>query len=126
MNDRILVRDLQVFARHGHLPEEATLGQRFVVDLTAWLDLGPAGRSDELARTVSYDALVRTASSVLTTRRFRLIEAAAEAVAGAIFAAFPAIMKVTVEIRKPGAPIDAVFGHVGVAIDRERGDTPTG
>ena len=28
MSDRILIRDLQVFARHGVLPEEERLGQR--------------------------------------------------------------------------------------------------
>jgi dihydroneopterin aldolase len=27
---------------------------------------------------------------------------------------------VTIELRKPSAPIDAVFAHVGVAIDRAR------
>jgi dihydroneopterin aldolase len=43
MSDRIIVRDLQVFARHGVLPEEAALGQRFAIDVTAYLDLAPAG-----------------------------------------------------------------------------------
>jgi dihydroneopterin aldolase len=120
MSDRILVRDLQVFARHGLLPEEKALGQRFVIDITAFLDLAQAGRTDDLARSVSYVDLIETATTTLTRQRFGLIEAAAEAVAVALLAGFPAIERVAIELRKPGAPIDAVFGHVGVAIERSR------
>jgi|tagenome__1003787_1003787.scaffolds.fasta_scaffold17451550_1 dihydroneopterin aldolase len=120
MSDRILIRDLQVFAHHGVLPEEKTLGQRFALDITAFLDLAAAGRSDELAHTVSYVDLIETATATLTGNRFDLIEAAAEAVAEALLAGFPAIERVAVELRKPGAPIDAVFDHVGVAIERSR------
>jgi dihydroneopterin aldolase len=120
MSDRILVRDLQVFARHGVLPEEKALGQRFVIDITAFLDLAQAGRTDDLARSVSYVDLIETATTTLTRQRFDLIEAAAEAVAVALLAGFPAIERVAIELRKPGAPIDAVFGYVGVAIERSR------
>jgi dihydroneopterin aldolase len=120
MSDRIIVKDLQVFARHGVLPEESRLGQRFAVDVTAFLDLRPAGESDDYAQTACYDTMVRTISEAMTQRRFALIEAAAEAVATAVLARFPAVQQVAVEVRKPAAPIDAVFAHVAVAIERRR------
>jgi dihydroneopterin aldolase len=120
MTDCVLVRDLQVFAHHGVLPEEKTLGQRFALDITAFLDLAEAGRTDELARSVSYVDLIETATATLTRQRFDLIEAAAEAVAAALLADFPALERVAIELRKPGAPIDAVFAYVGVAIERGR------
>ena len=120
MSDRIIVRDLQVFARHGVLAEEARLGQRFALDIVAFLDLGPAGRSDELAASVSYVEIVETAVEVLTTRRFKLLEAASQAVADALFERFATIEHIAIELRKPGAPIDAVFAHVAVAIERSR------
>lgn len=119
MGDRILVRDLQVFARHGLLPEEAALGQRFALDLDAHLDLRAAGEADDIHRTVGYDALIAVATEAFCTRR-KLIEAAAEAVAEAILQRFPAIQRVVVEVRKPSAAIDAMFGHVGIAIERSR------
>ena len=121
MSDRIVLKGLQVFARHGVLPEENKLGQRFALDVTAFLDLSPAGRSDDYKQTVCYDALTRLVLETVTTKRFYLIEAAAEAVAGAILSAFPAVERVAVEIRKPAAAIDAVFDHVGVVIERSRG-----
>lgn len=120
MNDRILVKDLQVFARHGLKPEEKTLGQRFAVDVVAHLDLAPAGQSDDYGQTVCYDTLIRTVVETLTRQRFYLIEAAAEAVAGSVLAAFPRIERVCVEVRKPAAAIEAVFAYVGVAVERGR------
>ena len=121
MSDRIVLKGLQVFARHGVLPEENKLGQRFVLDVTAFLDLRPAGQSDDYNRTVCYDALTRLVMETVTAKRYNLIEAAAEAVAQGLFAAFPAIQRVVVEVRKPVAAIDAVFDHVAVVIDRSRG-----
>ena len=121
MSDRIVLKGLQVFARHGVLPEENKLGQRFALDVTAFLDLGPAGHSDDYKQTVCYDALTKLVLETVTTKRFYLIEAAAEAIAGAILSAFPPVERVAVEIRKPAAAIDAVFDHVGVVIERSRG-----
>ena len=120
MSDRIVLKGLQVFGRHGVLPEEQKLGQRFAIDATAFLDLRAAGQSDDYKRTVCYDALTRLVVETMTARRFHLIEAAAEAVAQALLAAFPAVERVIVEVRKPAAPIDAVFDHVGVVIERSR------
>jgi dihydroneopterin aldolase len=121
VSDRIVLKGLQVFARHGVLPEENKLGQRFALDVTAFLDLTPAGRSDDYKQTVCYDALTKLVLETVTTKRFYLIEAAAEAVAAAILSAFSPVDRVVVEIRKPAAAIDAVFDHVGVVIERSRG-----
>jgi dihydroneopterin aldolase len=121
VSDRIILKGLQVFARHGVLPEEKRLGQRFVVDVVAHLDLRPAGTSDDYTRTVCYDALTKTVTETLTEKRFYLIEAAAEAVAGAVLRTFRRVERVTVEVRKPSAAIDAVFEHVAVAVERTRG-----
>jgi dihydroneopterin aldolase len=120
MTDRIVLKDLQVFARHGVRPEEKKLGQRFAIDVTAFLNLQPAGQSDDYGRTVCYDTLTRTVMDALTAQRFYLIEAAAEAVAQTLLTTFPLIDRVVVEVRKPSAAIDAVFEHVGVVIERAR------
>lgn len=118
--DRITLRNLALFARHGVFPEEATLGQRFTLDVTLWLPLGEAGRTDLLRATVDYGEVVSVATDAFAVRR-KLIEAAAEDVAQAILARFAAVEAVEVTVRKPGAPIAAIFDHLEVAITRERG-----
>jgi dihydroneopterin aldolase len=121
VSDRIVVKDLEVFGRHGVAAEEKRLGQRFAIDIVAHLDLRPAGESDDYAQTAGYDAIIALATETLTAKSYNLIEAAAEAVAQAVLARFPAIEKVEVELRKPAAPIDAAFAYVGVRIERARG-----
>lgn len=119
--DRIEVKGLTVFARHGVHDEEARLGQRFSIDLSAQLDARPAGRSDRLENALDYGALIETAQEAFAERRL-LIEAAAEAVAMACLSAFPRIAALEVTVRKPGAPVAAIFEHASVTILRDRSD----
>ena len=120
--DVIRVTRIAVFGRHGLLPEEAVLGQRFYISLAAQLDLGAAGRSDDVATTVSYADLTQIVVEIATERRFNLIEALAEAIAGAILAGFAPIDAITVRVDKPSAPVPAILDGVSVEITRRRGD----
>lgn len=122
MSDRIILGGIAVHAHHGVLDEEERLGQRFLVSLDCRLDLRPAGRSDDVAETVSYAEIAELAVRVATGRRFRLIEALAEALAGAVLETWGAVEAVTVRIDKPGAPIPAIVAEVAVEITRRRGE----
>lgn len=119
--DLIRVTRIAVFGRHGVLAEEAVLGQRFYISLEVELDLGPAGRSDDVAGTVSYADLTAVAVAIATERRFNLIEALAETVAAEILARFAQVDAITVQVDKPSAPVPAILDSVGVAITRRRG-----
>ena len=120
MSDRILVDRIAVFAFHGLLPEEARLGQRFYVSLDVRLDLTAAGRSDDVARTVSYADLTEIVTRIATQRRFALIEALAEAIAGEILDRHPLIREIRVRVDKPSAPVPAVIDGVAIEIVRAR------
>ncbi|WP_417688816.1 dihydroneopterin aldolase [Roseibium sp.] len=118
--DAIHLEDLSFFAYHGVYDEEARLGQRFHVDLTCWLDLTAACRSDEYAETVCYASLARAVEDAVTTTRFKLIERLASAVSEALFAQDQRIARVRVRIHKPGAPLPIATGRVSVEITRDR------
>ncbi|WP_342106035.1 dihydroneopterin aldolase [Methylobacterium sp. SI9] len=119
--DLIRVTRIAVFGRHGLLPEEAVLGQRFYISLEAQLDLGEAGRSDEVAGTVSYADLTQIAVEIATERRFNLIEALAETIAAAILDRHTRVDAITVRIDKPSAPVPAILEGVSIEILRRRG-----
>lgn len=119
MSDRIILKGLRYFARHGVFAGEG-VGQRFELDVTAGLDLRPGATSDDHARTLCYGELARVVGEAFTGRRFNLIEAAAEAVAVAVLGRFPEIAQVVVEVRKPSAPVEAILDHVAVVITRTR------
>ena len=120
MSDTIFVTGLLIHAHHGVMEHEGKVGQRFVIDLEMTVDLASASRSDKLADTVSYSAIVDTATEVFTKRNYRLIEAAGGDVADALLEKFPKVETVRITVRKPHAPIAAIFGDAGVTITRRR------
>jgi dihydroneopterin aldolase len=120
MSDTIFVNGLVLHAYHGVMPHEAKVGQPFVLDLVLDIDLVEASRSDMLKHTVSYEQLVKTASEAFSARRYRLVEAAAGAIADAVLDRYRLVRSVRVTVRKPQAPIAATFDDVGVTITRAR------
>lgn len=57
--DKLILRGLKFHGFHGVKPEERTLGQKFVIDVDAWMDLRPAGKTDCLSDTISYTTIYR-------------------------------------------------------------------
>ncbi len=117
MADAILLEGLRFFGYHGVYPEERTLGQRFIVDVTVELDLRDAGAHDELDETVNYASIYATVRSIVEGEPLMLIEAVADRTAHSILEAFPRIEAVEVTVRKPavtirGAHLDAVGARV--------------
>jgi len=120
MTDTVFVSSLALHAYHGVMQHEAKVGQTFQLDLVLDIDLAEASRSDKLAHTVGYDQVVEVASAAFCARRYRLVEAAAGAVAEAVLDRFPTVASVRVTVHKPHAPIAATFADVGVTIARAR------
>src|SRR5438477_3886527 len=120
MSDAVFVSGLALHAYHGVMQHEADVGQTFTLDLVLDIDLAEASRSDKLAHTVGYDQVVDVAARVFCKQRYRLIEAAAGAVADAVLEHFAHVTSVRVTVHKPHAPIAATFADVGVALTRRR------
>ena len=120
MSDTIFINGLVMHAHHGVMKHETKVGQRFVIDMLLSIDLKNASRSDKLADTIDYAAIVNAASRAFSARTFRLVEAAAGAVADAILKEFPQVQSARVTVHKPHAPISAIFADVGVTIERAR------
>jgi 7,8-dihydroneopterin aldolase/epimerase/oxygenase len=120
VSDNVFVTGLALHAYHGVMPHEGKVGQPFILDLELDIDLQNAAKSDKLADTVSYDAVVNVASRTFTGKRYRLVEAAAGAVADAVLQNFPRINKIRITVRKPHAPVAAIFTDVGVTLTRSR------
>ncbi|WP_332687095.1 dihydroneopterin aldolase [Bosea sp. (in: a-proteobacteria)] len=119
---QILIEGLDLYAYHGHFAEEERLGQRFVIDLVLDCDLCASSFSDALADTVDYGEIVALVTRTFSARRFKLLEAAARALADAILAQYPPITRVSVTLRKPAPPIPGRMDAVGVRLDFDRGD----
>lgn len=120
MSDRIELRGIEVYARHGVLPEEQEKAQVFKVDVTAYADVTRAAQTDDLADALDYSTLALEVREVVGSETHRLIETVATRVCEAVMD-HPDVTRAVVTIHKPDAPIDMVFSDVSVTVDRSRG-----
>ena len=118
--DKILIRDLKIFAFHGVNEEEKINGQNFVFDIDLYVNMTKACYSDNVEDTVSYAKVIKTVTRVFTAKKYDLLEKAAQITADAILDEYSDVSKVTVTLKKPEAPMKADFSFVGVQIERER------
>jgi dihydroneopterin aldolase len=119
MTDRIVLRNIRLDGRHGVPDEERATPQPFEVDVELGLDLGPAGRSDDLARTVDYSKVDQAVREIVGTRSFRLLETIAETIAERLLADHP-VDEVVVRVRKPAVRLAGPVDYSGVEIRRTR------
>jgi 7,8-dihydroneopterin aldolase/epimerase/oxygenase len=87
---------LEVFGRHGVLPEERA-GQNFLYDIE--LETSEGALSDRIEDTVDYREVAELVRVVSDERRFDLLEALAAAVADLLLARFD-VERVRVRVRK--------------------------
>ena len=114
----IEIQGLEIRGFHGVLPEERESGQPFVFDIL--LIAHDAGvRSDQLADTVDYTAVVACVRKVCEERRFNLIEALAAAVADELLRSFR-VSRVRVRVRKPEVQLDSPVEFTAATIERAR------
>lgn len=118
--DKILVRNLKIFAYHGVNPEEKENGQNFVLDIDAFVDIDVPCRTDDVEDTVSYAKIIKETVKIFTSQKDDLLERASQRVADGLFERFDKIQALRILLEKPEAPIKADFEYVGVEIFRER------
>ncbi len=117
--DRIQLRGLTVFGRHGVLAAERAEGQAFVVDAVLHVDTRRAAVSDDLADTVDYGTLAVRLADAVRDDPVDLLETLAARLAD-ICLADPRVAAADVTVHKPQAPIPEVFADVGVTVHRRR------
>jgi dihydroneopterin aldolase len=117
--DRVALRGLRGFGRHGVLPAERSLGQWFVVDVELGLDTRLAAPGDDLGETVDYSAVAADVVALIEGEPVNLIETLAQRIAESCLAR-PGVMQVEITVHKPGAPVSVPFDDVSVTITRSR------
>lgn len=113
--DRISLRGMSFFARHGVSEAEREVGQRFEVDVDMFADIRKVG--DDLKKTIDYQDVYKQVAVVVCDNSYHLIEALAEHLADAILSN-QLVEEVTVRVRKIHPPIEGQVGAAEVEITR--------
>lgn len=117
--DCIRLTGIRCYGYVGYLKEEQVLGQWFEVDLTLWLDLEPAGKSDKIVDTLDYRCAIETVMQLVKTSKFALLEKLASAIADAMLK-LELVEQVQVRLTKLAAPIPDFGGKITIDITRIR------
>lgn len=117
--DRVALRGLRGYGRHGVLPSERANGQPFLIDVELGLDTRRAAKSDDLTDTVDYAGLADRVVALVEGEPVNLIETLAGRIAEMCLE--PAgVEQVQVTVHKPEAPVTVAFEDVSVTIMRSR------
>jgi dihydroneopterin aldolase len=116
---KIRIDGLKVYAYHGVMQHEKDFGQEFFID--ANLDVDSSGE-DQIESTVSYALVAEEIVKLVTTQRFDLIESLAKAITNQLLELDPRILRVTITVHKPNAPIGYQFKDVSVSVSGARGE----
>lgn len=110
MKSEIILNNMHFFACHGVLPQEAVVGNEFVVSLTLGVDVSRAMQTDDVADTVNY-AEVYQAVKAEMHQRSQLLEHVAARIAHRLLHDFPQIHSVDIVVEKLNPPIPGAQIH---------------
>jgi 7,8-dihydroneopterin aldolase/epimerase/oxygenase len=117
--DRIVLTGLAFYAHHGVSAEEQERGQVFTVDLVVEADLHRAGHTDAIADTIDYRILYSQVRDAMTSARYHLLEAVAEAIAHTLLGV-ERVQAVTVRVHKPHVRLGGPLESAAVEVTRRR------
>ncbi|KAF6169956.1 hypothetical protein GIB67_034348 [Kingdonia uniflora] len=118
--DKLILRGLKFHGFHGVKPEENKLGQKFVINMDAWMDLRTAGESDSLPDTVNYTDIYRIVKEAVEGPPHKLLESVAHRIATTTLNKFSQISSVRVKVKKPHAAVHGQIDYLGIEIFRCR------
>jgi dihydroneopterin aldolase len=99
--DRIALRGVRAYGRHGYDADERERPQPFEIDVTMEIDLCAAQSSDDIADTVDYAALCKRLIVVVATTSYALLERLAGDLLDELFAD-RRVVRAQVTVGKPG------------------------
>jgi len=117
--DTIRLKNMTFYAHHGYYEAERELGQKFEVDIEVHCDLKIAAETDDLKKTLDYQAIYKIAKDTFENYKFKLIETVAEKIASKILI-LPGILNVLIRVRKPHVPLNGLLDYVEIEIFREK------
>ncbi|MDD5508845.1 MAG: dihydroneopterin aldolase [Bacteroidales bacterium] len=111
----ISIEGMEFFAHHGCMKEEQMIGTRFFVDLVIETETLEAEKTDDLSKTVNYQAVYELIAGEMRIRS-KLLEHVARRILERIYEHFPQILKAEVKICKLNPPVGGKVERVCVLL----------
>lgn len=110
---------MQFFGYHGVYDYEKEVGAPFEVDVEIETSFTRAIKSDDIDEAINYDAIFKLVNSIVSNKRFNLIETLSNTIGDQILSKFE-IEKVLVRVRKPKVQINGILDTIEVEIEKSK------
>jgi dihydroneopterin aldolase len=111
----IAIEGMEFYAYHGCFTEEQIIGTKFIVDLFIDVETKDAEISDDISKTVNYQAVYRMVKEEMEVKS-KLLEHVARRILDRLFTDFPKIIKAHVKVSKLNPPVGGKVHSVSVTI----------
>ena len=111
--DQIILENVEVYAYHGCLDEEAKIGSDYILNLFVDTDLKVPSSSDSLEDTIDYVHLLKLVKEEMSIRS-KLLESVAERIISRILNSVPYASGVEVRVSKKNPPINGKVDSVTI------------
>ena len=121
MKDRLMIetsvyiKDMRLHAFHGVLPQERTIGNDYVINVTVDYPWRHAAESDDVCDTLNYAVLANIIKQEMAAPS-NLLEHVAMRIANSVKAKFALTSAISIDIRKIAPPISYVTEGCGVTL----------
>ena len=115
MENKIVIEGLRLYAFHGVMEQERTIGAYFIIDAEVTTDFSIAMTTDALCGTISYADIFETIKREMSVPS-KLLEHVGGRMAKAIIDRFPNVSSVRLKILKENPPMGADCRGAGIEI----------
>ena len=115
MENKIIIEGVRLYAFHGVMEQERTIGAYFIIDAEVTTDFSAAMATDELSGTISYADIFETIKREMSVPS-KLIEHVGGRIANAIIDGFANVSAVRLKILKENPPMGADCRGAGIEI----------
>ena len=113
----ISISGMEFFAYHGCFAEEQIIGNKFIVDLEFISNTENAELSDDLSKTVNYQAVYGIVKAEMEIKS-KLLEHVAKRILDSIYKNFPLIESMKITISKLNPPVGGKVDRVSFTLNR--------
>ena len=111
----IHLKDIQIYAYHGVLPQERIIGSFFYININIKTDFSLAAQTDQIKDTINYADLYEVIKHEMMIPS-QLLEHVCQRIAERLFHNYPTIEEIDIELNKENPPIIGAYGKsIGVS-----------
>ena len=111
--DEIVLEDIKIYAFHGCMKEETSIGSDYIINLNVKADLKDAAISDQIKDTVNYVDLLKIVNEEMAINS-KLLEHVAERIVSRILRTMKMVNNVQVKVAKQNPPINGNISAVTI------------